>query len=128
MNWLEALDWNESNLDDIRVVGYSYLKQGHFSFATSCFKALVILNPNSAYDNQTLGSLYLQDKRYMLALEYLDKSISLNPKNYLALLNRTRALLSLGYINQAISQAKALQTCPINKIASQASAIVLAYS
>jgi tetratricopeptide (TPR) repeat protein len=128
MNWLEVLDFNESNLDDIRVVGFSYLKQGHFSFAISCFKALVTLNPNGSYDNQTLGSLYLQDKKYMLALEYLDKSISLNPKNYLAILNRTRALISLGYINQALTQAKALQSCKNNKIASQAEAIISAYS
>ncbi|NGX56516.1 MAG: hypothetical protein K1060chlam5_00759 [Candidatus Anoxychlamydiales bacterium] len=127
MDWQNILEWDESNLDDIRTIGFSYLKQGHYSYATNCFKALVTLNPNNPYDNQTLGSLYLQEKKYMLALEYLDKSISLNPKSYLAILNRSRVLFSLGYINQGLAQARALVKCDNKQISSSASALIAAY-
>ncbi len=127
MDWMDYLELNESTLDDLRLVGYSYVKQGCYDIAIDFFKALIILNPNSIYDLQTLGALYLQKENFMLALEYLDKAIKLAPFNYLAMLNKTRALFSIGYTNQAMSQAKELEKCNNKKIAAQASALIKAH-
>ena len=60
MQWQEVLGWGEEELNDLRFVGYSYIKQGLYKTALKIFDGLVVLNPNSAYDLQVLGALYLQ--------------------------------------------------------------------
>ena len=128
VDWLSILGWNKDELEDLRFVGYSYVKQGQYDIATTFFEALVILDPGSVYDLQTLGALYLQKGNNLMALNYIEKAIKLDITHLPTLLNRTKALFALGYKRQALSQAKALETCTEEKIAGQAQALVIAYS
>lgn len=128
INWVEILGWNEQELEDIRFVGYSYLKQGLYHTATTFFEALIVLDPNNAYDLQTLGALHLQKGNNLLALNYLEKATKLDPTHAPTLLNRSKALFALGYKKQALMQAKALEKNGEESIANQATALVLAHS
>ncbi len=53
-DWLSILGWGKEELEDLRFVGYSYVKQGKYDIATTFFEALCILDPESVYDVQTL--------------------------------------------------------------------------
>ena len=55
VDWLSILGWNKDELEDLRFVGYSYIKQGKYDIAITFFEALTILSPESVYDLQTLG-------------------------------------------------------------------------
>jgi tetratricopeptide (TPR) repeat protein len=128
IEWLSILGWNKEELEDLRFVGYSYIKQGKYDIATTFFEALVILAPESVYDLQTLGALYLQKGNNLMALNYIEKAIKLDPAHLPTLLNRTKALFALGYRRQALSQARALEKCAQEQIAGQAQALILAYA
>src|SRR5580700_8684513 len=128
IDWLSILGWNDEELEDLRFVGYSYIKQGKYDIAITFFEALVILNPESIYDLQTLGALYLQKGNNLMALNYIEKAIKLDPAHLSTLLNRTKALFSLGYKRQALLQAQALEKCAEEQIAGQATALIMAYS
>lgn len=126
-DWLSILGWDTEELEDLRFVGYSYIKQGKYDIASTFFEALVIFNPDSVYDLQTLGALYLQKGNNLMALNYLEKALKIDPKDLPTLLNRSKALFALGYRRQALSQAKSLEKCSEAHIAGQAQALILAY-
>ena|ERR1700722_10808039 len=128
VNWLEVLGWQQDELDDLRFVGYSYIKQGSYDLALTFFEALSILAPQNAYDLQTLGALYLQKNNNLMALNTIEKALKLDPRHYPTLLNRVKALFGLGYKKQGLTAAKNLLTCPIEHIANQATALILAYT
>jgi len=128
VKWLDILGWKGEELEDLRFVGYSYIRQGLYDIAITFFEALAVLSPNEAYDLQTLGALYLQKGNNLMALNYLEKAIKLDPKHGPTLLNRTKALLALGYKKQGLVQARLLEKNPEEIIAGQASALVMAYS
>jgi tetratricopeptide (TPR) repeat protein len=128
VNWLEVLGWHQEELDDLRFVGYSYIKQGNYDLALTFFEALSILSTVSAYDLQTLGALYLQKSNNLMALNTIEKALKLDANHYPTLLNRVKALFALGYKRQGLAAAKNLQTCPMEPIANQATALFLAYS
>lgn len=128
IKWTEVLGWGEEELEDLRFVGYSYIKQGKYDLAITFFEALVVLDPNSVYDLQTLGALHLQTNNNLAALNYIERSLKLDPNHLPTLLNRTKALFALGYKKQGLAQARSLETAPENSIADQASALILAYS
>lgn len=44
-NWLEILGWGSAEIDDLRIVAYSYLKQGIYDTALTFFNALTVLAP-----------------------------------------------------------------------------------
>ncbi len=128
VDWISILGWGQEELDDLRLVGYSYIRQGKYDIATTFFEALVVLLPNSVYDVQTLGALYLQKGNNLMALNYIEKAIKLDPNHAPTLLNRTKVLFALGYKKQALAQAQILEKNPETEIANQAQALVLAYS
>jgi tetratricopeptide (TPR) repeat protein len=127
VNWLEVLGWEAEQLEDLRFVGYSYIRQGHYDTAVTFFEALVVLDPDSLYDLQTLGALYLQSNNNLMALNYIEKALKLDPQHYPTLLNRTKALFALGYKRQALAQAKKLEKSSDEQVAGQATALLLAY-
>jgi len=128
VDWLSILGWNKEELEDLRFVGYSYIKQGKYDIATTFFEALVILAPDSVYDLQTLGALYLQKGNHLMALNYIEKALKLDPTNLPTLLNRAKTLFALGYKRQALTQAQSLEKCAQEQIAGQAQALILAYA
>lgn len=128
VNWLEVLGWKQEELEDLRFVGYAYIKQGHYDIAFKFFDALVILAKDNAYDLQTLGALYLQKGNNLMALDYLERALKLEPKHLPTLLNRTKALFFLGYKRQGALQARRLLQAEDPQIAGQANALLLAFA
>lgn len=128
LKWSEIVGWDTDALEDLRYLGYAYLKQGKFDIAQSFFEALVTFDQNSAYDLQTLGGLYLETGQNLQALSTIEQALKVEPTHPLTLLNRVKALFALGYRRQAIAQAKALVSHSDTAIANQASALLLAYT
>lgn len=127
VNWLGILGWNDNQLEDLRFVGYSYIKQGKYDIALKFFEALIVLNQKSEYDLQTLGALYLQVGNNLSALDFLERAIKINKDHGPTLLNRAKALFLLGYKKQGVDQVKILENHPIIEVANQAKALALAY-
>lgn len=127
INWLQVLGWGNQQIIDLRNVAYSYIKQGIYDVALTFFDALAVLAKPSLYDLQTMGALHLQLGNGLQALEMLNAALRENPKHYLTQLNRAKALFMLGQKTQALIQVLELENCPDKEIASQASALVLAY-
>lgn len=128
VEWLSVLGWGSEELEDLRFVGYSYIKQGKYEIALTFFEALVVLDPQSAYDHQTLGALYLQQNNNLMALNYIEQALRLDPNHLPTQLNRTKALFALGYKKQGLLQARALEANPDAEIAHQAQALILAHT
>lgn len=128
MNWSEVLGLDAEGMEDLRYLGYAYLKQGKYDIACSFFEALLALEKNQAYDFQTLGALYLEVGKNLQALNTIEQALKLEPNHSETLLNRAKALFALGYRRQAMAQANALLTNPSLPIANQASALLLAYT
>lgn len=128
VNWLEVLDWDGEELEDLRFVGYSYLKQGKYDIALTFFEALAVLNPNEAYDLQTLGALHLQQNNNLMALNYIERALKIDPDHLPTRLNRAKALYALGYKKQAEKEAQSLTESGDTAIVDQASALLLAYT
>ena len=126
-DWLNVLEWSVDELEDLRFIGFSYIRQGHYEMALTFFEALVVLSKEQLYDLQTLGALYLQTGNNQMALNVLEKAVKRDGEHAPTLLNRSKALLALGYTKQGLMQAKSLEKHPQKEIASQASALSLAY-
>ncbi|NGX38922.1 MAG: hypothetical protein KR126chlam1_00238 [Chlamydiae bacterium] len=127
VNWIEVLDWGPDELEDLRFVGYSYLKQGKYDIALTFFEALVVLSPDNPYDLQTLGALHLQKDNNLMALNFIERSLKLEPDHLPTKLNRAKTLFALGYKRQAIKEAEELSKCEDPSITDQASALLMAY-
>ena len=127
-NWNEILGWTSEQVDDLRLLGFSYLKQGKYDVAISIFEALILISQDSAYDLQTLGALYLETGNNLQALNTIEQALKVDPAHESTLLNRTKALFALGYRRQALAQAKSLELLSNQEIANQAKALLLAHS
>jgi tetratricopeptide (TPR) repeat protein len=127
MNWKEILGWENEELDDLRFVAYSYIKQGIYDVALTFFDALSVLSPPTAYDLQTIGALHLQMGNGLKALEYLDRALKSAPDHLQTQLNRAKTLFMLGYQRQGLVQAMELEKSQDPEISSAASALILSY-
>ncbi len=127
LDWLEILGWGSEEVNDLRYVAYSYIKQGLYDIALTFFDALAVLTPPIAYDLQTIGALHLQLGDEIKALDFFDRALKLDPSHLPTQLNRAKALFILGYKRQAIAQALELEKCEDSEIGSQASALLIAY-
>lgn len=127
MDWQNYLELPDESIEDLRSVGYLYVKQGCFDIALDFFNALLILNPNNAYDFFMMGALYLQKGEYLLALQHLDEALKIEPTNAMMQLNKVKALFSLGYVTEALKLAKVLTLNKDVNLSSQAKALINAY-
>lgn len=127
VNWRQVLGWNDDQLEDLRLAGYSYIRQGKYDVALPFFEGLVALDPNSVYDVQTLGALYLQLNYPDKALKTLDKALKLDTDHTPTLLNFTKALFMVGRRKEAIKLAEILSREPDSHISNMAKALLLAY-
>lgn len=128
INWLEVLKWGPQEIEDLRLVAYSYIKQGIYDVALTFLDAICILTEPTAYDLQTIGALYLQKGEGTKALEFLDKALQADASHLPTQLNRAKALFLLGYKKQGLLLAAELEKNGTDEIAAQASAMILAYS
>ena len=125
--WLEILNWSEKNINDLRIVAYSYIKEGKYDIALKFLNALKILSPNNVYEKQTIGAIYLQQGKSLDALTNFDEALKADPYHYPTLLNRAKALFSLGYKIQAKAQTYSLVHCKDKSIAKDAKALLTAF-
>ena len=128
IDWNEVLSWKEEQREDLRIAGFAYIRQGKYDLALPFFQALVVLEPENVYDNQTLGAIYLQMEEAAKAIRYLDQALKLNSTHSLTLLNLAKALLMINRTQEALKLAKALENDPDREIASIAKALILAYN
>ncbi len=128
LEWMSVLGWNERQLEDIRYLAYSYVKVGKYDYALTIFEALTVLNPQSIYDLQMLGALYLELGNTIKALNILEKSLKMDPNHLPTKLNKVKAMYMLGYKEPATLEAKALTRCANQQIANTAEALILSYT
>lgn len=127
-NWREILGWNDQQLDELRLSGFSFLREGKYDKALLFFQTLSIIDPKSSYDAQTLGAIYLQMGQKEKALKSLDQALSLEPEHEPTLLNKAKTLLLLDRKNEAFTIARLLQGSRDLAISGDAAAIIAAYS
>jgi tetratricopeptide (TPR) repeat protein len=127
INWLSKLGWTREQIEDLRYTGYSYVKQGKYAIALSFFEALVLLDPKSAYDKQTLGAIYLELNQIPQALDYFEQALQIEKNHAPTLLNLAKAFFTLGKKNEGLKFAHILKNNENTFIANTAKALILAY-
>ena len=127
-DWLDLLGWTEEELDSLRFVAYSYIRQGHYDTAVIFLKALITISENNSYDFQTLGAIYLQKGEALKALNFLEKALKLDPENLSTLINRAKALFLLGYKKQGIKECELLKKSKNKSIADEATSLLLSFA
>lgn len=127
IDWLKVLGWSEEQLEDLRFAGYAYIRQGKYDIALPIFEALTVINPNDAYDAQTLGAILLQLDKPAKAAKALDRALKLEGDHAPTLLNFTKALFMLGKNEEGLKLAHILKNEPDVRIANAATALILAY-
>lgn len=127
-NWMEKLGWTEEHIEDLRYTGYSYIRQGKYDIAKPFFEALNILDPESAYDAQTLGAIYLQLNEPAKAMLSFDKALKLEADHGPTLLNLAKAFFMMGKKEEGLRLTQILKNDPNPSVSSVAKALVLAYS
>lgn len=128
INWCKKLGLTAEHLDDLRLTGYAYLRQGKYDIAISFFEALTVLAPESAYDSQTLGALYTQMGNTAQALKWLDRALKLEADHGPTLLNLCKTFFMMGRKEEGLKLAGILKNEPDPSIANVAKALILAYS
>ncbi len=128
MNWKDLLGWSLEQLEELRLVGFTFLKEGKYDDALLFFKSLILLDPSNAYDRQTLGALYLQLGDGENALKYLDEALLLDPSHNPTKLNKVKAFIILHKRNEALALARALSRVSDLTIAGDAQALVATYT
>jgi len=127
IHWAQAIGWGEDQLDDVRMAGYAYLRQGKYEIALTFFEALMVLDPDSAYDAQTLGGLYLQLNNPVKALKCFDRALKIEGDHAPTLLNVAKALFMLGKKEEGLKLVHILENEPNVVISNTAKALILAY-
>jgi Flp pilus assembly protein TadD len=127
-NWNEILGWTPDQLDDLRIAGFSMLREGKYEKALLFFKSLVTLAPENPYDIQTLGALYLQMGKKEEALVALNRALALEPRHEPTLLNKTKTLLQLNQKMEALELARILARSQDPSIAGDATALIISYT
>lgn len=127
VNWLDLLEWKEEQIDDVRAAGYAYIRQGKYDIALSFFEALSVLLPQSAYDAQTLGAIYLQLNQPAKALRFFDRALKLQPNHLPTLLNLSKAFFMLGNKEEGLRVARLIRRGKDKQLASMAEALILVF-
>lgn len=133
VNWESLLALSPEQINDLRLVGYFYIRQGKYDIARSFFETLVILqaqkplSEQNPYDYQTLGGLYLQLNDSERALRYLDRALNIDSTHLLTKLNRVKCLFVTSSIEEAMSAAQELRQCSDIAICDAAEALQLAH-
>lgn len=125
---MREMGWTSDQIEDLRFTGYAYIRQGKYDIALPFFEALVVLDPESSYDAQTLGAIYLQINNPLKALRVFDKALKLEAEHAPTLLNIAKALFMLGKKEEGLKLAEILKNEPDSGISNVAKALILAWS
>lgn len=128
IEWSKSLGWGDEQIEDLRYIGFAYIRQGKYDIALPIFEALTALDHESAYDSQTLGALYLQLGQPNKALKWFDKALKLETDHAPTLLNLAKAFFMLGKKEEGLRLANILKNEPNLMISNTAKALLLAYS
>ena len=128
IDWKKKLNWTEEHLDDLRYTGYAYLRQGKYDIAVTFFEALTVLDPENAYDSQTLGALFPQIGQPQKAIKWLDNALKIEADHGPTLLNLCKALFMVGKKEEGLKLAHILKNEPSLSISNMAKALILAHS
>ncbi len=126
-DWKKELGWSEDHLEEMRNIAYSYIRQGKYDIALPFFDALTVLEPDSVYDLQLLGAVYVQLNRPKLAIRYLNKALQLEGDHGPTLLNLMKAFFMSQMIEDGLRLARILQQDSDPFISSSAKALLLCY-
>lgn len=127
INWREELNWNDDHIEDLRIAGYAYIRQGKYDIALSFFQTLALMNLEDPYDFQTLGALYLQLGEPKKAVANLNRALQLDTDHSPTLLNLAKALFMLGKTEEGLKLAEILSGERDPFIANPAKALILAF-
>jgi tetratricopeptide (TPR) repeat protein len=127
-DWLEKLGLSVHELEDLRVLAYSYIRQGHYQTALKIYKGIVVLSKKAPEDLETIGALFLQLGMAKEALDPLEKALKVHQNHLKTRLNYAKALLLSGYRQRGIQECLELMLCQDSLVASDAEALKLAYS
>lgn len=129
INWKDKLKWDDEHIEDLRYTGYSYIRQGKYDIALAFFEALEILEPESAYDAQTLGAIYLQANDYNKAIKCFERSLKLKSDDHTpTLINLAKTLFAMGKKDEGLKLANMLKNEKNPRISNTAKALIMAYS
>lgn len=128
INWLDKLGWTEENIEDLRYTGFAYIRQGKYDIALSFFEALAVLVPDSVYDAQTLGAIYLQLNKPQHAIHHFDRALKLEADHGPTLLNLSKTFFMLGRSQEGLKLCHILKNDKDASIANVAKALILAYT
>ncbi len=126
-NWSKVLNWDTSQVQDLRCSGYRFVVEGKYELARLYFEALVILESKNIYDNRTLGAIYLELNHPQRAIYHLGIALKQDPHHLPTVLNRAKALFNLGKNEKGKRLAGYLSRAKDRKIALQAEALIMAY-
>ena len=127
IDWCEVMGWDGEQVDELRMTGYSYVRQGKYDIGLSFFKALVVLDPDNIYDKQMLGAIYLQLGKPKKAHKVLQDALSIEPGHVQTRMNYAKVLIELGHKKDGIDIAKDLRNHIDPEISNSAEALILAY-
>ncbi|MBA2726953.1 MAG: tetratricopeptide repeat protein [Parachlamydiaceae bacterium] len=127
INWLKTLNWTDEQLEDLRYIGYAYIRQGKYDIGIAFYEALNVLEADNAYDAQTLGALYLEINQPAKAMKLFDKALKIEADHAPTLLNMCKALFMLGRKDEALKLANILKNEPSIYVSNVAKALLLAY-
>ncbi|MFZ4672792.1 type III secretion chaperone [bacterium] len=127
-NWLEKLGLSDNELDDLRVLAFSYIRQGHYKTALKIYKGIVILSNKSPEDLETLGALLLEIGEPKEAIDPLEKALKIHKDHLKTRLNYAKALLLSGYRQRGVQECIELMRCKDPAVSLDAEALKLAYS
>jgi tetratricopeptide (TPR) repeat protein len=127
IDWLHTLNWSDDQLEDLRYVGYAYIRQGKYDIALTFFEALNVLDQNNAYDAQTMGAIYLEIGEPVKAMKYFEKALKIDADHAPTLLNMCKAFFMMGRREEALKLANILKNETSAYVSNTAKALILAY-
>jgi tetratricopeptide (TPR) repeat protein len=127
-DWRTILGWTDVHIQEIRHTAFSYVRQGKYEIALPFFEALVVVDPQSVYDLQMLGAIYVQVGQPEKAIKYLNKALQSEADHSPTLLNLTKAFFMAKRTDDGLRLARLLQNDKDPYIAGNASALLMCYS
>lgn len=124
---MEMLHWTPDHTEEIRHVAYAYIRQGKYDIALPLFEALTVLEPDTVYDLQTLGALYVQINKPEKAIACLNRALQIDAEHGPTLLNLMKAFFMGGHIEEGRRLASILQNDKDPYISGNAAALLMCY-